>query len=143
MPAIALDPRLESDSIALGNLRFCEVRLMNDARWPWLLLIPQRENISELHDLSPSELNAVTLDSVEAARALKQITGCTKINSAALGNIVRQLHIHVIARNENDANWPGPVWGFGKREDYNESHQAELSAALKDKLFLERNLNAD
>ena len=135
MTAILLDSRLEGDSIALGDLRFCQVRLMNDARWPWLLLVPQRPNVSELHDLSKAELANVALDSVDAARALKQITNCTKINCGSLGNIVRQLHIHVIARNENDPNWPNPVWGYGVPKNYTQDDQIELTTALKDKLF--------
>ncbi|PSJ59087.1 HIT domain-containing protein [Kumtagia ephedrae] len=113
-----LDARLEADSVSLLWLGLCELRLMNDRRWPWVLLIPQRPGIEELHDLTPLDQAMLTFETNMVAQGLKQVTGCTKINSGALGNIVRQLHVHVVARSEGDPGWPGPVWGFGPREPY-------------------------
>ncbi|KQZ15427.1 histidine triad (HIT) protein [Mesorhizobium sp. Root554] len=113
-----LDARLEASSEQVMWLGLCELRLMNDSRWPWLLLIPQRPGIEEIHDLTPLDQAMLTFEVNMVAEALKKATGCTKINSGALGNIVRQLHIHVIARNEGDAGWPGPVWSHGVREPY-------------------------
>ena len=99
-------------------LGLCELRLMNDRRWPWLVLVPQRPGIEEIHDLTPLDQAMVTFETNMVAQALKNMTGCSKINSGALGNIVRQLHVHIIARSEGDPGWPGPVWGHGSREPY-------------------------
>lgn len=116
-----LDVRLEADSEHVMWLGLCELRLMNDQRWPWLILIPQRPGIEETHDLTPLDQAMLTFETNLVAQGLKTATGCAKINSAALGNIVRQLHVHVVARNEGDAGWPGPVWGHGPREPYRRS----------------------
>ena len=113
-----LDARLEASSEHVMWLGLCELRLMDDRRWPWLLLIPQRPGIEEIHDLTPLDQAMLTFEVNMVAQALKRVTGCTKINSGALGNMVRQLHVHVIARTEGDAGWPGPVWGHGVREPY-------------------------
>jgi len=113
-----LDARLEADTEPLQWLGLCELRLMNDKRWPWVVLVPQRAGIFELHDLTPLDQAMLTFETNLAAEALKRVTGCDKINTAALGNIVRQMHIHVIARSEGDENWPGTVWGHGMREPY-------------------------
>ena len=113
-----LDRRLEADSEQIMWLGLCELRVMNDRRWPWLLLVPQRPGAEEIHDLTPLDQAMLTFETNMVAQSLKKVTGCTKINSAALGNIVRQLHVHVIARNEGDTGWPGPVWGHGMREPY-------------------------
>ncbi len=92
-----LDARLEADSEPLMWLGLCELRIMNDRRWPWLILVPQRPGIEEVHDLTPLDQAMLTFETNMVAQALKRVTGCTKINTAALGNIVRQLHVHVIA----------------------------------------------
>jgi diadenosine tetraphosphate (Ap4A) HIT family hydrolase len=125
LPGIAagfsLDARLEADSEQVMWLGLCELRLMNDRRWPWLILVPQRNGIEELHELTPLDQTMLTFESNMVAQALKRLTGCTKINSAALGNLVRQLHVHIVARSEGDPGWPGPVWGYGLREPYERS----------------------
>jgi diadenosine tetraphosphate (Ap4A) HIT family hydrolase len=113
-----LDLRLAKDTIFLGKLALCELRLMNDSRWPWLVLVPVRTAASEVHDLSEDDQKLLAKETALVAKLLKSLTNCEKINSAALGNIVRQLHVHVVARSENDPNWPGPVWGYGTREPY-------------------------
>lgn len=114
----SLDARLEADSEPLMWLGLCELRAMNDRRWPWLILVPQRPAIEEVHDLTPLDQAMLTFEVNMVAQALKGATGCAKINTGALGNIVRQLHIHVVARSEGDPGWPGPVWGQGPREPY-------------------------
>jgi diadenosine tetraphosphate (Ap4A) HIT family hydrolase len=126
-----LDPRLEGDSEQLMWLGLCELRLMNDRRWPWLILVPQRPGAEEVHDLTPLDQAMLTFESNMVAQALKTVTGCTKINTAALGNIVRQLHVHVIARSEGDAGWPGPVWGHGVREPYKREDIRRFSEKIK------------
>ena len=113
-----LDPRIERDSEPLMWLGLCELRLMDDRRWPWLILVPARPGAVEVHDLTPLDQTMLTFETNMVAQALKRATSCGKINTAALGNVVPQLHLHVIARNEGDPGWPGPVWGFGQREPY-------------------------
>lgn len=117
----SLDARLDADSEPLQWLGLCELRLMNDRRWPWVVLVPQRAGISELHDLTPLDQAMLTFETNLVAEALKRVTRCEKINTGALGNVVRQLHVHVVARDEGDPNWPGPVWGYGPREPYRRS----------------------
>lgn len=129
-----LDPRLERDSQPLMWLGLCELRLMDDRRWPWLLLIPQRPGITEIHDLTPLDQAMLTFETNLVSQALKQETGCDKINVAALGNIVPQLHVHVVARNERDAGWPGPVWGLGDRERYRREDLHRFVSAMRSAL---------
>ncbi|GHC67266.1 HIT domain-containing protein [Limoniibacter endophyticus] len=129
-----LDQRLEGDSIKLTRLGLCTLRLMNDSRWPWLLLVPQRVGIEEIHQLTPLDQTMLTFETALVSAALKEATGCEKINIGALGNRVRQLHIHVIARNEADTNWPDPVWGFGKRKAYQDDECKELRKRILGKL---------
>lgn len=113
MSDFTLDPRLQADSRLIMRLGLCEMRLMEDARWPWLILVPQRNSIAELFDLTPLDQTMLTFETGLAAKALKQASGCSKINIGALGNVVRQFHLHIVARNEDDPAWPGPVWGNG------------------------------
>jgi len=131
MVGFALDARLEADSEPVMWLGLCELRLMNDRRWPWLLLVPQRAGIEELHDLTPLDQAMITFETNLVAQGLKKTTRCTKINSAALGNLVRQLHIHVIARSEGDPGWPGPVWGHGARQPYRPEDVHKFAAQIR------------
>ena len=126
MAAFELNERLSADSELVVTLGLCQLRLMDDRRWPWLILVPQRAGIEELFELRPLDQALLTFETNLAAEALKKVTDATKVNVGALGNIVRQLHIHVIARHENDANWPGPVWGFGAREPYGADEKTVL-----------------
>ena len=127
----ALDARLEADSDQLMWLGLCELRVMNDRRWPWLILVPQRPDVEEIHDLTPLDQTMLTFETNMVSQALKRVTGCTKINTGALGNIVRQLHVHVIARTEEDPGWPGPVWGHGSREPYPREKLHEFAERIK------------
>lgn len=126
MAAFELDGRLGGDSELVMKLGLCQLRLMDDRRWPWLVLVPQRPGITELFELKPLDQALLTFETNLAAEALKKVTDATKVNVGALGNIVRQLHVHVIARHENDPNWPGPVWGFGRREPYGADEKKAL-----------------
>lgn len=130
-PGFTLDARLDADTEQLMWLGLCELRIMNDRRWPWLVMVPQRAGIEELHDLTPLDQAMLTFETNMVASALKRVTGCIKINSGALGNIVRQLHVHIIARNEGDPAWPGPVWGHGLREPYTSEEIHGFSAKIK------------
>jgi diadenosine tetraphosphate (Ap4A) HIT family hydrolase len=107
----ALDSRLEQDSIFLSNLSLCQLRLMNRAAFSWLLLIPQRESIKEILDLTPADQQLLWQEITQAAAILKQAFTPDKINIAMLGNQVPQLHVHLIARYKTDPAWPNPVWG--------------------------------
>ncbi|QRM53836.1 HIT family protein [Sinorhizobium sp. BG8] len=129
-----LDERLARDSDLVTKIGLCELRLMKDGRWPWLVLIPQRGGISEVFELTPLDQTMLTFETALVGEALKRATGATKINVAAIGNIVRQLHVHVIARNEGDPNWPGPVWGFGSAEIRDDEERASLAAKLVEAL---------
>ncbi len=134
MSDFVLAPRLDSDSTSILVIGLCDVRLSKDARWPWLILVPRRAGITEIFELTPLDQVLLTFEIDLVAAALKKITGATKINVGALGNIVRQLHVHVIARSEGDANWPGPVWGFGKAEPYEEATRNEFIVKLREAL---------
>lgn len=118
MDRFELQARLAADTLPVTDWALSRVRLMNDARFPWLILVPRRAGLTELHDLSHAE-GLVLMDELRRASAgLKAVTGAAKINVGALGNLVPQLHIHVVARNPGDASWPGPVWGAGAAEPY-------------------------
>ena len=133
---ISLDPRLAADSVGVGKLSLCEVRLQDDARFPWLVLVPQRSGVIELFDLSAADRAAAIEEIAQCSAALRAVTQCLKINVGALGNIVRQLHIHIVARNEDDAAWPGPVWGVGTRVSYSETEKSERIARLRSALAM-------
>lgn len=106
-----LHPRLAADTVPIADWPISRVLLMNDAHYPWLILVPRIEGLRDFHDV-PSEDEAAFHDEINcAARALKEVTGAVKMNTAALGNMVPQLHVHVIARFESDPAWPDPVWG--------------------------------
>ena len=128
------DERLVRDSDLLTKIGLCELRLMKDGRWPWLVLVPQHAGVSEVFDLTPLDQTMLTFETTLVAEALKKVTGATKINIGALGNIVRQLHVHVIARSEGDPNWPGPVWGYGAAEPRSPEETKAFAAKLLDAL---------
>ncbi len=134
MKEFALDDRLANDSVFVEITGLCEVRLMKDRRWPWLVLVPRRPDMSEVFELTPLDRILLTFETDKVGSALKTLTGAAKINVGALGNIVRQLHVHVIARSEGDANWPGPVWGYGKAEPYSDEDMNSLIAKLRETL---------
>lgn len=110
MPDFVLDPQLEADSFPVADLPLCSVRLMRDANYPWLLLVPRRTE-TEIADLDASDRTLLMTEIALISDVLRQAVPCDKINVAALGNVVKQLHVHVIARRIKDAAWPRPVWG--------------------------------
>jgi diadenosine tetraphosphate (Ap4A) HIT family hydrolase len=108
-----LDPKLAADTFLVGDLALSRVLLMNDARYDWLILVPRRAGLVEIFDLQPGERAVLIEEISEAAKVLSARRDVEKVNVGALGNIVRQLHIHVVGRHAGDAAWPGPVWGKG------------------------------
>jgi diadenosine tetraphosphate (Ap4A) HIT family hydrolase len=126
-----LDPRLAADTVAVTRLPLCDVRLMNDARFAWLVLVPRRLGMVEISDLSDTEQAMLWHESLLAGAALRATRPCDKLNLGALGNIVRQLHLHVVARHRGDAAWPGPVWGHGVPAPYATDSLSTRIAALQ------------
>ncbi|MBB6186696.1 HIT family protein [Rhodanobacter sp. MP7CTX1] len=126
-----LDARLEADTRPVASLELCDVRLMNDARFPWLVLVPRRAGLVEITDLTAGEQTTLWHEVNHAAAALRAVAPCDKLNLGALGNIVRQLHVHVVARCEGDAAWPGPVWGSGQAVAYAEASLSARRNALR------------
>ena len=114
----ALHPRLEADTALVADWALSRVLAMNDARYPWLVLVPRQAGLTEIHDLSATDRATLMEEIARAGSALKLLTGAAKINVGALGNLVPQLHIHVVARNPGDFAWPGPVWGQGASQPY-------------------------
>ncbi|MBA4781760.1 MAG: HIT domain-containing protein [Rhizobiales bacterium] len=117
-PEFHLAPELKRDTLALGELPLCRILLMNDKHFPWIILVPRRAGASEMFDLCDRDQHQLMREIAATGRALQTVYQPTKVNIGALGNIVRQLHIHVIARFEGDAAWPGPVWGALKAQAY-------------------------
>lgn len=106
-----LDPRLVTDTIALGDFPLCRLLLMNDSQYPWLILVPRRAGVTELYHLPASEQQQLMHEVSELSETLADLFQARKMNVATLGNMVPQLHLHVIVRQESDPAWPGPVWG--------------------------------
>ena len=134
MPDFVLDPRIEADSVAVAELPLCAVRLMRDANYPWLVLVPRRSGLAEIIDLEEAERTQFMAEIALASEALRQSVPCDKLNVAALGNIVRQLHAHVIARRTGDAAWPKPVWGAAPPAHYQPGAAEALAATLAGRL---------
>ncbi len=111
--SFVLDERLRRDTLFVGDFPLSRVLLMNDARWPWLVLVPRCQGLVELTDLETSDRAALVEEAAKAVGFLKAHAKADKINVGALGNVVRQLHVHVVARTVGDPAWPGPVWGIG------------------------------
>ena len=135
--SFTLHPQLAQDTVAVGDLALSRVLLANDANYPWLILVPRRPALVELIDLADNEQVQLLGEIAAAARALKAITECEKLNIAALGNQVAQLHVHVIARRHSDAAWPKPVWGAAPPRAYDEPVVRGLLAALRQRLAIE------
>jgi diadenosine tetraphosphate (Ap4A) HIT family hydrolase len=133
-----LHPQLEGDAGAVGDLPLSRLLLANDANYPWLLLVPRRAGASEIIDLSESDQIQLAAEIAAVSRALKAVAPCDKLNVAALGNVVAQLHVHVIARRRSDPAWPKPVWGAVSPRDYDPAARERLVAALRRELWPEK-----
>ena len=129
--AFALDAKLESDTVPVGDLPLSRVLLNNDANFPWLILVPRRAGLVELIDLDENERLALMAEIARAASALKSATKCDKLNIAALGNVVAQLHVHIIVRRKDDVAWPKPVWGVKPALAYDPAARGRLIDAIR------------
>lgn len=126
-----LHAQLAADTWTIKDLTLSRVLLMNDKRYPWLVLVPRRVGLRDFHDVAVADKPTFLAEIDHASAALKEMTGADKINVAALGNIVPQLHVHVIARFEGDAVWPKPVWGLGEAVPYAPADVGGLIERLK------------
>ncbi len=127
-----LHERLAADTTEITRAKLCRVLLMEDRRFPWLILVPQREGIVEIPRLWDADQDQLWREILLAQRVLEAVCRPDKLNLGALGNLVPQLHIHVVGRFRADAAWPGPVWGAGEAEAYGEAEREELINRLRE-----------
>ena len=135
-PTWSLHPQLAADTHKVGDLPLSRVLIIKDANYPWVILVPRQAGISEILDLGASEQTQLMGEIARTGAALKAITACDKLNIAALGNVVPQLHVHVIARSRSDPAWPHPVWGKLKPRLYDGTTLDRFTALLGEALGL-------
>jgi diadenosine tetraphosphate (Ap4A) HIT family hydrolase len=134
--SFTLHPQLERDTVPVGDLALSRVLLMNDANYPWLILVPRRAGVVEIVDLAEAERTHLMQEVAQASAVLKALTECEKLNVAAIGNVVPQLHVHVVARRHSDPAWPKPVWGAVPAIAYEPRVRDGFIGALRGKLGL-------
>lgn len=135
-----IDSRLAGDTLEVASLTLCQVLLLNDQRYDWLVLVPRRESVTEVLDLSPLDQAQLWREVTLVAGVLREAQPDCKLNIGALGNIVRQLHLHILLRRQGDPAWPGPVWGHSPREPYSE--EAGQAAVARWRAQLEHEVQA-
>lgn len=126
-----LEARMEAESCHVMWLGLCELRLVNDRRWPWLLLVPQRNGVVDLHELTPLDQTMVTFEINDVSEALKREAGSDTIEIGKLGADTGQLHIHLVARKRGDPGWPAPAWGQEPREPYRPDEMRGVAERLR------------
>jgi len=126
-----LDPRLEQDTILLGEFSLCKVLLMNDARYPWVILVPRITGVTEVFQLDAEQQQQIMVESNFVAKTMSGLVQADKMNTAALGNVVSQLHIHHVGRYQGDETWPAPVWGKGEAVSYSKQESDAVCQQLK------------
>jgi diadenosine tetraphosphate (Ap4A) HIT family hydrolase len=131
-----LDPQLERDTGSVGDLPLSRVLASRDASYPWVILVPRQPAVVELIDLVDADQAQLTREIAQVARALKSLTHCDKLNIAAIGNVVAQLHIHVVARRRDDPAWPKPIWGAVPARPYTPGALDRFIASLRRELRL-------
>lgn len=127
----ALDSRLRQDTVALGDFPLSSLLLMNDSQYPWFILVPRREDVSEIFQLDSADQQQLWREATQLAEVLKDTFDADKMNVANLGNVVSQLHVHVIVRKQDDVAWPGPVWGKHPAVPYKEEELARVREKLR------------
>jgi len=131
MALFTLDPRLQQDTLYIGEFSLCKVLLMNDARYPWAILVPKITGLTEIFELDDAGQQQLMVESSFVASTLKKVIQADKMNVAALGNVVSQLHIHHVARFIQDETWPAPVWGKGQTIAYTPAESDAVIALLR------------
>lgn len=126
-----LDPRLVQDTVAVGDFPLCRLLLSNDSNYPWFILVPRRPDISEVFQLDATDQAQLWHETSRLAQLLSASFNADKLNVAALGNVVNQLHMHVVVRFRDDAAWPAPVWGKHPAQPYNGEQLSALRARLR------------
>ena len=126
-----LDPRLAADTVLITDLPLCRALLFNDRRYPWVIRVPRVADVREIHQLPEPSRHQLMTESCRVASVLEELFAPDKMNVAALGNIVPQLHVHHVARRREDPAWPGPVWGHSPREPYPASEATERVRQIK------------
>ena len=134
MTNFVLDPRLEADTFQVTDLPLCRVLLMNDTRYPWLILVPRQHGLREFHDLARVVQSRLMSEITLTSEMLERSHSPDKLNIGALGNIVNQLHVHVLGRFDSDPAWPGPVWGVGEPVAYDDKKADSLVREFRDQL---------
>lgn len=134
MSEFVLHSKLEADTFEIADLEVSQLLLMNDARFPWLILVPQVSDMRDLHNLPKDHYQVVTREIAHVSQILQTLTQAHKMNVGALGNMVPQLHIHIIARQTDDAAWPAPVWGVGEAQPYRQDAAARFIQQIANKL---------
>jgi diadenosine tetraphosphate (Ap4A) HIT family hydrolase len=129
--SFTLHPTLTHDTVEVTHLSLCRVLLMKDSRFPWLILVPERDGVREIHDLPPADRAILIEEVAQASLILERLFHPDKLNVGALGNIVPQLHVHIVARTAGDAAWPGPVWGSGEAVPYGAAELEEFRRGLE------------
>lgn len=131
MALFTLDPRLQQDTLDIADFSLCKVLLMNDARYPWVILVPKITGLTEIFQLDDAGQQQLMVESNFVAEKLKKVVQADKMNVAALGNVVSQLHIHHVARFIQDETWPAPVWGKGQAIAYTQAESDAVIALLR------------
>ena len=131
-----LHPQLKMDTFDIGELPLCKVLLMNESQFPWLILVPRKSDISELYQLQETDIRQANKESLDISRLMMALFVGDKLNVAALGNLVPQLHIHHVVRNKNDAVWPQPVWGNFTAKPYSETAANAMLGKLSEQISL-------
>jgi len=135
-PLFQIHERLQQDCIIIGRFNLCQLLMMNDSQYPWFILVPERVNIKEIYELNSVDRQLLNEESCLLAEKLAELFNADKMNIAAIGNMVPQLHIHHIVRYKTDKAWPAPVWGKFAAQPYNEQQIIELMTKLKAQLKL-------
>ncbi len=130
-----LDRTLAADTCLLGQLTLCDVLLMDNSSYTWLILVPRRENIRETYELNDADQQLLATETNFIGAKLATLTQAHKINIAAIGNIVSQLHVHIVARHTDDPLWPKPIWGHVQHKPYSSKKKQEITQKLNALLF--------
>ena len=134
MNDFSLDARLQADSVFIADGPLSQVRLIDDSRYPWLVLVPRAANASEWIDLDGGQQRLLLAEINQVSKLLREESGVQKINIGALGNIVRQLHVHIVGRHEGEPAWPGPVWGHSPMQRHTPNQLRQLVTFWRDRL---------